>query len=82
MAVNYEPSSTVAEIDVFYCTPLKIVASSTKQWRKEHLVHWKDFVRGEVAYYEIGGEHYTMLGKQHVHSFQKTLKQVMKARGV
>ncbi|KAH6663533.1 hypothetical protein B0J14DRAFT_630842 [Halenospora varia] len=82
MAVDYEPSELVADMDVFYCTPLAVVAASREQWLEEHLSQWKNFARGEVGYHEVGGEHYTMLGKEHVYSFQKMLKRVLRARGL
>ncbi|TVY33327.1 Didemethylasterriquinone D synthetase, partial [Lachnellula occidentalis] len=82
MAVEYEPSGSVAKMDVFYCTPLAVVAQDREQWLREHLVLWRDFVRaGGVAFHEVAGEHYTMLGKDHVFTFQKTLKRVLKSRG-
>ena len=82
MAVDYEPAGSVATMDVFYCTPLAVVATSREQWLQEHLSLWRGFVRGDVGFHEVGGEHYTMLGKEHVFTFQKTLKRVLKARGL
>ncbi|KAH8588164.1 Alpha/Beta hydrolase protein [Bisporella sp. PMI_857] len=82
MAVDYEPSGSVAGMEVFYCTPLAVVAASREQWLAEHLSKWKDFVRGEVGFHEVGGEHYTMLGKEHVFGFQKTLRRVLQAKGL
>jgi acyl-CoA synthetase (AMP-forming)/AMP-acid ligase II/thioesterase domain-containing protein len=82
MAVEYEPSGLVTQMDVFYCTPLAVVASSKEQWLSEHLSKWSNFVRTEVEFHGVGGEHYTMLGKEHVQTFQKTLKKVLAARGL
>jgi hypothetical protein len=81
MAMDYEPSGLLSVIDVFYCTPLAIVAAAREEWLMEHLSLWKDFVIGEVIYHEEGGEHYKMLGKYHVFKFQRTLKYALKAKG-
>jgi len=82
MAVDYEPTGAIAKMDVFYCTPLAVVAASREQWLSEHLNLWRDFVRDEVKFHEVDGEHYTMMGKDHVPTFQKTLKRALKARGL
>jgi thioesterase domain-containing protein len=81
MAVDYEPLGSVAQMDVFYCTPL-VVAASRKQWLEEHLTKWGDFVRGDVKFHEVDGEHYTMIDKEHVFAFQKILKRVLRSRGL
>ena len=79
---EYEPSGTVSRMDIFYCQPLKDVASSREEYRNEKLNHWSDFVRDDLQYHEVGGEHYTMIGPEHLPKFQQTLKRVMAARGV
>ena len=82
MAVDYEPLGSVAQMDVFYCTPLVAVAASRKQWLEEHLTKWGNFVRGDVKFHEVDGEHYTMINKEHVFDFQKILKRVLRSRGL
>ena len=79
---EYEPSGSVSRIDVFYCQPLKVVARSREEYRNTKLNRWADFVRDGVEYHEVDGEHYTMIGPEHVHSFQQTLKKVLAARGL
>ncbi|KAJ5634737.1 Thioesterase [Penicillium herquei] len=79
---NYDPSGSVSCMDVFFCQPLKDVASSREEYRYEKLNHWIDFVRDDLKYHEVGGEHYTMIGPEHVPKFQQTLKNVMAARGL
>ncbi|KAF9895404.1 hypothetical protein FE257_000310 [Aspergillus nanangensis] len=69
MAVDYEPSGSVATMDVFCCIPLAMVASSKQQWRDEHLSKWKDFTREEPKFHDVGGAHYTMLSPEHVFDF-------------
>ena len=82
MAINYEPSNSVAAMDVFYCTPLALVSSSRQEWFAEHLSKWKDFCRSQPRFHEVPGEHYTMLGPDHVFGFQKILSKALQGRGI
>ncbi|KAJ6131257.1 hypothetical protein N7523_001717 [Penicillium sp. IBT 18751x] len=82
MAVDYDPTSSIAGIDVFYCNPLAVAASSKAQWLSEHLSQWKDFSRSPPRFHDVGGAHYTMLGPEHVFGFQKTLRNALDARGI
>jgi thioesterase domain-containing protein len=82
MAVDYDPVSSIAGIDVFYCNPLAVAASSKAQWVSEHLSQWKDFSRSPPRFHDVGGAHYTMLGPEHVFGFQKTLRNALEARGI
>ena len=79
---EYEPSGSVSHIDVFYCQPLKIVARTREEYRTTKLNHWADFVRGDVKFHEVDGEHYTMIGPDHVPKFQQSLKNALAARGL
>lgn len=79
---EYDPSGSVSQMDVFYCQPLKIVARTWEEYRDTKLNRWADFVRGEVRFHEVDGEHYTMIGVEHVHRFQQTLKKALAARGL
>ena len=81
-ARDYDPSGSVADIDVFYCTPLASVSRDRHHWLEEHLSKWADFSRGEPRFHEVDGAHYTMLDPQNVHSFQKKLKAVLVERGL
>ncbi|PWY67953.1 acetyl-CoA synthetase-like protein [Aspergillus heteromorphus CBS 117.55] len=82
MAVDYEPSGSVASLDCFYCIPLAVVASSKQQWLEEHLSKWTDFTRSAPRFHGVDGAHYTMLSPEHVFSFQKTLRQALENRGL
>jgi thioesterase domain-containing protein len=82
MAVDYDPSGEVMCMDVFYCTPLAMVAQSRPEWLDNYLKPWNGFCRTEPRFHEVGGSHYTMIGAHHVLSFQKKLKQVLKERNV
>lgn len=82
MAVDYDPSGVVPCLDIFYCTPLAVVASSRKQWLDEHLSHWAEFCKETPRFHEVEGEHYTMIGPQFVLGFQKTLRNALAERGL
>ncbi|KAL5366155.1 acetyl-CoA synthetase-like protein [Aspergillus floccosus] len=82
MAVDYDPSGSVARMDVFYCVPLAMVATSKQHWLEEHLFKWMDFTRSEPRFHDVGGVHYTMLSPEHVFGFQKTLRGALEARGI
>ncbi|CAG8379960.1 unnamed protein product [Penicillium salamii] len=82
MAVDYDPEGSVPSIDVFWCTPLAIAASTKEEWLNEHLSKWQDFSRAEVGFHEVPGRHYTMLLPEHVFEFQRILRGVLEARGI
>lgn len=79
---EYDPSGTVGRMDVFYCQPLKMVARSREGYRNTKLNRWADFVREGVRFHEVDGEHYTMIGPDHVPKFQRTLHGALAARGL
>jgi acyl-CoA synthetase (AMP-forming)/AMP-acid ligase II/thioesterase domain-containing protein len=79
---EYDPSGSVSHMDVFYCQPLKVVAKTREEYRNTKLNHWQDFVRGDVVFHEVNGEHYTMIGSEHAPKFQKVLKGALSARGL
>ncbi|GAA1889734.1 non-ribosomal peptide synthetase [Streptomyces durmitorensis] len=68
---TYEPSGSVDDVRVFYCTPLK---GTTQEWLDDQLRHWDDFTRNTNRYVEVDGEHYTLMSPQHVQTFQATLR--------
>ncbi|RCI13902.1 hypothetical protein L249_8273 [Ophiocordyceps polyrhachis-furcata BCC 54312] len=82
MAVDYEPGGTVEALDVFHAMPLKVAARSREEWLAVHLSRWRDFCRSDVRFHRVGGEHYTMLGPEHVVGFAATLKAALRDRGV
>lgn len=79
---EYEPSGEVPHMDIFYCQPLKDVASTRKEYRKDHLNHWVDFIRDDLKFWEVEGKHYTMIGPELVPKFQETLRGAIAARGL
>ncbi|MFB6991178.1 alpha/beta fold hydrolase [Streptomyces sp. NPDC056230] len=68
---DYEPSGTVEQARVFYCTPLK---GTKQEWLDGQLRDWDEFTRETNSYIEVGGEHYTLMSPQHVQRFQATLR--------
>ncbi|KAL9608658.1 MAG: hypothetical protein Q9167_006525 [Letrouitia subvulpina] len=79
---DYDPSGSVSHMDIFYCQPLKIVSRTREEYRKHKLSHWVNFVSDGVTFHEVDGEHYTMIGPEHVPKFQETLKKALAARGL
>jgi thioesterase domain-containing protein/aryl carrier-like protein len=82
IARDYDPSGMVEGIDVFVATPLIAVAKTREEWMEKHLRFWADFSATPPRFHSVQGEHYTMLGPDNIHSFQKTLKAALSSRGV
>ena len=82
LAVDYEPTGVVASIDVFVAIPLAGVAKNKEEWIEKKLSAWKDFSWSEPRFHDVDGAHYTMMGAEHVQSFQKKLKAAIAARGI
>ena len=82
MGWEYEPSGDVVHMDIFYCQPLKDVAHTREDYRKNHLNCWVNFVRDDLKFWEVDGEHYTMISPDHVTKFQQILKKALAARGL
>lgn len=82
IACDYDPSGTIANIDVFVADPLSSVATGREDWIRNHLSKWKDSSRTEPCLYDVNGAHYTMLPPENVSSFQRKLRTVMTSRGI
>nr|P9WES4.1 RecName: Full=Nonribosomal peptide synthetase acyN; AltName: Full=Polyporic acid synthetase acyN [Ascocoryne sarcoides]UQS21311.1 AcyN [synthetic construct] len=82
IAQDYDPSGRVRNMDIFYAIPLVAVAKSKKEWVDNHLVKWRGFVDEEPHWHEVDGAHYTMLGPDNIHTFQKTLRASLEERGL
>jgi acyl-CoA synthetase (AMP-forming)/AMP-acid ligase II/thioesterase domain-containing protein/acyl carrier protein len=67
---SYVPSGTVETMTVFYAQPLQ----GTKQEWLDNVKRWDGFTRAGARYVEVGGEHHTVMGKQHVAGFQAVLR--------
>ncbi|MCJ1461651.1 hypothetical protein MMC07_000248 [Pseudocyphellaria aurata] len=81
-ARDYDPSGSIATMDIFYAIPLAQVAKNKEDWVANHLSKWSDYVRQAPRFHEVNGAHYTMMGPEYVLSFQKTLQTVMADRGL
>lgn len=79
---DYEPSGDVSHMDIFYCQPLKDVANNRVEYRKNHLNHWVNFIRKDLHFHEVDGQHYTMIDQDHCPKFQQILKKAITARGL
>jgi thioesterase domain-containing protein len=77
MARDYEPEGSLAVMDVFHAIPLK-EGRRTEDW--DYLGKWKDFVKTEPQFHEVGKEHYIMLGAEHVKSLAVKLRRVLSER--
>ena len=82
MARAYEPSGSVPGIDVFVAEPLKMVAANKEEWIQNRLEKWGDFSESEPRFHDVAGEHYTMIGENHVLTFQKTFRKALEDRGL
>ncbi|KAG5299650.1 nonribosomal peptide synthetase TdiA [Histoplasma capsulatum G186AR] len=81
-ALEYEPSGSVASIDVFHAIPLKLVAANPTDWIENKLSKWADFSREMPRMHQVDGAHYTMMSPEHVFTFQKTLQKALRDRGL
>lgn len=81
-ALEYEPSGSVACMDVFHAIPLKLVAKNRRDWVDNKLSKWADFTREKPRMHKVDGAHYTMMAPDHIFSFQKILQRVLAERGI
>ncbi|MBB6171858.1 acyl-CoA synthetase (AMP-forming)/AMP-acid ligase II/thioesterase domain-containing protein/acyl carrier protein [Nocardiopsis mwathae] len=68
---TYEPSGNVRSLSVFYAVPLR---GTKEDWLDTQLRPWDGFAREENRYIDVPGEHYTLMGPEHVASFQAILR--------
>ncbi|ASU84173.1 peptide synthetase [Nocardiopsis gilva YIM 90087] len=71
LGATYEPSGDVRSLSVFYAIPLR---GTKEDWLNNQLRVWDDFAREENRYIDVPGEHYTLMGPEHVASFQAILR--------
>lgn len=72
----------VESMDVFAVQPLAVAARDMDDWIGNHLAKWQDCTATEPSFHTVEGAHYTMLGPEHVQSFQKILEAAPDARGI
>ncbi|MFC4855883.1 alpha/beta fold hydrolase [Actinophytocola glycyrrhizae] len=68
---DYTPSGTVRSVSVFYAIPLR---GTKEDWLRTQLRAWDDFTREPNRYLDVPGEHYTLMGAEHVRTFQSILR--------
>ncbi|ONI91989.1 peptide synthetase [Actinosynnema sp. ALI-1.44] len=68
---TYTPSGTVRSLTVFYAIPLR---GTKEEWLRTQLRQWDDFSREPNRYVDVPGEHYTLMGSEHVPAFQAILR--------
>lgn len=76
---EYNPSGSVAALDVFYAIPLK---GTKADWLNKQLKPWDGFSRGQASYTDVPGQHYTLMDFDHVPQFQKIFRSRLEARGL
>lgn len=82
LANNYEPEGNVKCMDIFVADPLSHVAKDRNDWIENRLSAWKGYVREDVRFHNVQGEHYTMLNEEYAAGFAKTLRNVLSERGL
>ena len=78
-AVDYDPTGSVACLDIFVCEPLKALEMSKHEWRVGPLSRWQKHCP-DVKYHDVLGTHYTMLSPESVGSFAKIFRRAMTER--
>ncbi|MGW3030765.1 alpha/beta fold hydrolase [Streptomyces sp. NPDC001178] len=68
---SYAPSGKVRSMSVFYAIPLR---GTKEDWLENELRRWDEHTTEENRYIDVPGEHYTLMGPQHVAAFQSILR--------
>jgi acyl-CoA synthetase (AMP-forming)/AMP-acid ligase II/thioesterase domain-containing protein len=71
MGREYEPSGNVRSLSVFYAIPLR---GTKEDWLNTQLKVWDEFTREPNRFIDVPGEHYTLMGPEHVAEFQAILR--------
>ncbi|WP_217712100.1 non-ribosomal peptide synthetase [Kitasatospora sp. NA04385] len=69
---SYRPEGTVRAMTVFHAEPLR---GTRADWLEKELRRWDDFTEEDTRYVAVPGEHYTLMGPQHVAAFQAILRE-------
>lgn len=77
---GYEPSGSVANLDVFWVHPLRSVAPDRKTWREIFWRNWQDFCRSEVMFHEYQSHHTLMFNYDNVHGTASKMRSIIRAR--
>ncbi|MER7183838.1 non-ribosomal peptide synthetase [Streptomyces hyaluromycini] len=68
---SYAPGGEVRSMSVFYAIPLR---GTKEDWLNNELRRWDEHTTEENRYIDVPGEHYTLMGPQHVAAFQSILR--------
>jgi len=68
---TYQPSGTTRSMTVFYAIPLR---GTKEDWLNNELRRWDEHTTEPNRYIDVPGEHYTLMGPQHVAAFQAILR--------
>ncbi|MEU9343687.1 non-ribosomal peptide synthetase [Streptomyces sp. NPDC048278] len=68
---SYAPGGKVRSMSVFYAVPLR---GTKEDWLNNELRRWDEHTTGDNRYLDVPGEHYTLMGPQHVATFQSILR--------
>jgi acyl-CoA synthetase (AMP-forming)/AMP-acid ligase II/thioesterase domain-containing protein len=67
---DYQPTGRVESVTVFHASPL---SGTTREWQAR-LRRWEEFSRRPNRYVPVPGDHYTLMGPQHLSAFQSILR--------
>ncbi|MFD8386040.1 AMP-binding protein [Streptomyces sp. NPDC059679] len=68
---SYTPAGTTRSMTVFYAIPLR---GTKEDWLDNELRRWDEHTTEANRYIDVPGEHYTLMGPQHVATFQAILR--------
>ncbi|WP_043486807.1 MULTISPECIES: AMP-binding protein [Streptomyces] len=68
---SYTPTGTTRSMTVFYAIPLR---GTKEDWLNNELRRWDEHTTEANRYIDVPGEHYTLMGPQHVATFQAILR--------
>ncbi|MFH8365621.1 AMP-binding protein [Streptomyces sp. NPDC018031] len=68
---TYTPTGTTRSMTVFYAIPLR---GTKEDWLENELRRWDEHTTEPNRYVDVPGEHYTLMGPQHVAAFQAILR--------
>ncbi|KUJ64398.1 peptide synthetase [Streptomyces albus subsp. albus] len=68
---TYTPTGTTRSVTVFYAIPLR---GTKEDWLENELRRWDEHTTEPNRYIDVPGEHYTLMGPQHVAAFQAVLR--------
>ncbi|MET7760680.1 non-ribosomal peptide synthetase [Streptomyces sp. NPDC005393] len=68
---SYHPTGTTRSMTVFYAIPLR---GTKEDWLENELRRWDEHTTEPNRYIDVPGEHYTLMGPQHVAALQAIVR--------